>query len=56
VLAVVVGEVAHQPHAGMRHLDDGGDALGGGQPQERHGGWRGYRVTIERDDAKHMAG
>ena len=27
--AVVVGEVAHDPDAGVVHLDDGGDALGG---------------------------
>ncbi len=29
VVAVVVGEVAHDPDAGVVHLDDGGDALGG---------------------------
>ena len=29
VMAVVVGEVAHDPDAGVVHLNDGGDALGG---------------------------
>ena len=56
VCAVVVSEIAHQPHARMRHLDDRGDALRRAQPQDRHVRRRRDGIAVERDDAKHVTG
>ncbi len=54
--AVVVGEIAHHPNAGTVQLDDGGDALGGPEPQHGHLRWRRYRIAVERDDPEGVAG
>ncbi len=56
VMAVVIGGVAHDPDAGMIHLDDGGDALGGAEPE--HGDCRGigHGVAVECDDLELVAG
>ncbi len=56
VMAVVVGEVAHDPDAGVIHFDDGGDALGGAEPEDGDGGGRGHRIAVERDDLEGVAG
>jgi len=48
--AVIVGEVAHHPHARMLHLDDCGDALGRPEPQHRHVCWGWHGIAVERDD------
>ncbi len=56
VMAVVVGEVAHDPDAGVLHVDDGGDAFGGAEPEDGDGGGSGHRVSVERDDFEGVAG
>ena len=50
VAAVVVVEIAQNPDAGMIHLHDGGDALGGSQPKHRNLRGIRHRIAIERDD------
>ncbi len=55
VMAVVVGEVAHDPDAGVVHLDDGGDAFGGAEPEDGDGGGSGDGVAVEGDDFEGVA-
>ena len=56
VMAVVVGEIAEDPDAGMIHFHDGGDALGGAEPQNGNAHGIGHEVSIESDDLERMAG
>ena len=56
VPAIVIVEIAHHPHAGMIHLNDGGDALGRAEPEHRNLGRRRHGITVERDDTKGVAG
>ena len=51
---VVIGEIAHHPHAGMLHFDECGDAFGGPEPEHRHVHVRWDGVAVERDDAKEV--
>ena len=55
-MAIVVGGIAHDPDAGMIHLDDGGDALGGAEPEDGHIDRIRHGIAIERDDAERVAG
>ncbi len=54
--AVVVSEVAHDPDAGVVHLDDGGDALCRAQPQAGHTHGCGKWIAVQGDDGEGVAG
>ena len=49
-------DVAENPDAGMRHLDDRRDALGGAEPEHRHVDGRRERIAVERDDLERVPG
>ncbi len=49
VMTVIVGQVAHDPNTRMIHLNDGGNAFCGSQPQTRYAHRFGERVAIHRD-------
>src|ERR1700679_1899238 len=49
---IVVVKIAHHPHTGMIHFDDGGNAFGCAEPQHRHLGGSRYWIAIERHDPK----
>ena len=46
---IIIGEIAHDPDAWMIHFGDGGDALGGAQPENRHLHRIRYGIPIEGD-------
>src|SRR6201985_2656688 len=54
--AVVVSKVAHHPDAGVPHLDDGGDALGRTQPQDRHVHRCRKEIAVHGDDRERVTG
>ena len=56
VVAVVVGEIAENPDAGMIHGDEGGDALGRAEPEDRNLGAGGDGVAVESDDFEGVTG
>ena len=56
VPAIVVVEVAHDPDAGMIHFDDGGEALGGSEPEDWNADGLGKRIAIHGDDGEGVAG
>ena len=49
VLAIVIGEVAQNPNAGMIHLHDGRNALRRAQPKNGNHDRIRHRVAIEPD-------
>ena len=55
-MAIVVSEVAHDPDTGVVHFYDGGDALGGAEPEDRHGNGLGERVAVHGNDGEGVAG
>ncbi len=56
VMAIVVVEVSHDPDAGMIHFDDGGEALGGSEPENGNADGLGERVAVHGDDGEGVAG
>src|SRR6185312_12784658 len=56
VAAVIVGEVAHDPYAGVVHLHDGAYPFGGSDPEQGYFRRARHRVTVEGDDFKGVAG
>jgi len=56
MMTIVVGEIAHDPHAGMIHFYDGGDALSGAEPEAGHADWLGERIAVHGDDREDVAG
>src|SRR6266568_6511874 len=48
--AIVVRQIAERPDTRMPHLDDGGHALAGADPEDGDARGRRNAVAIERDD------
>jgi hypothetical protein len=56
VFPIVVVDIAHNPDAGMVHLDDRRDTFGGAEPQHRHVRLPRHRIAIQRDHSENVAG
>jgi hypothetical protein len=56
VAAIVIGKIAQNKDAGMIHLHDGRDALGGAEPKYGDIGGRRHRIAVKCHHTKHMSG
>src|SRR6202158_5521467 len=56
VTAIVVVEVSHDPDSGMVHLDDGGNSLGGSEPENRNANRFGERIAIHGNHGESVTG
>src|ERR1700677_972826 len=53
---IVLVQITEYPYAWLIHVNDGGDALGRAEPEHRDLRRRRNRITVQRHDAKDMAG
>src|SRR5579862_6984064 len=56
VFAVVVGKIAENPHAGVVHFDDGGNAFGGPEPKGGDHSGSSHWIAVERQNSEAVAG
>src|SRR5215471_2607735 len=56
VMAIVIIEIAQNPHPRMIHVHGGRDPLPGSEPEHRNRCWIGNRISIQGNDVEGMPG